>query len=141
VRGYFSKKGTLESMLGTIVWPADNVLTTTDRIAHKRLRSALLPAFTFRALFEQEAVQQHHLGRLIQNLNSIAATGAVVNFTEYLSALIWDIIGDLSFGEPLLKDQKCKSTTPRKALNEYYADRSKADLKSLKPNFVGYHLC
>jgi cytochrome P450 len=102
-------------MLGTIVWPADNVLTTTDRMAHKRLRNALLPAFTSRALLEQEAVQQHHLERLVKHLDSITATGVTVNLTEYLSTLIWDVIGDLSFGEPLLKDQKCESPIPRKA--------------------------
>lgn len=108
VDGYFTKKGTMESILGKIVWQADNVLTTTEKKAHKRLRSSLLPAFTSKALLEQEQVQQYHVGKLVETLNIALSDGAVVNLTTHLSATIWDIIGDLSFGEALVRDQLCQ---------------------------------
>lgn len=108
VQGYFSKSGTMESMLGSVVWSGtDNVLTTTDKMAHKRLRNALLPAFTSKALFEQESIQQKHLHELIAKLRKNVSEQPV-NLTEHLSKLIWDIIGDLSFGEPLFEDQRGK---------------------------------
>jgi len=109
VQGYFSKSGTMESMLGSVVWSGiDNVLTTTDKTAHKRLRNALLPAFTSRALFDQEGIQQKHLQELIERLREISSARPEqpVNLTEHLSKLIWDIIGDLSFGEPLIENKR-----------------------------------
>ena len=109
LQGYFSKSGTLESMLGSVVWSGiDNVLTTTDKTAHKRLRNALLPAFTSKALFEQESIQQKHLQDLIGRLHKISSAqpDQPISLTEHLSKLIWDIIGDLSFGEPLLDDKR-----------------------------------
>ncbi|KAH9223723.1 cytochrome P450 3A19 [Leptodontidium sp. 2 PMI_412] len=106
MQGYFSKSGTMESMHGSVVWSGtDNVLTTTDKTAHKRLRNALLPAFTSEALFEHESIQQKHLHELIAKLRSIASE-ETVNLTEHLSKLIWDIVGDLSFGEPLVENQR-----------------------------------
>ncbi|KAH8593796.1 cytochrome P450 3A19 [Bisporella sp. PMI_857] len=106
IQGYFSKAGTLESMLGKIVWEGNNnVLTTTEKIAHKRLRTALLPAFTSKALFEQESVQQFHFDRLLQDLEKNGA-GNVVNLTDHLSRTLWNIVGDLSFGEPLDNHQR-----------------------------------
>lgn len=108
VDGYFTKKGTMESTLGKIVWQAENVLTTTDKNAHKLLRSSLLPAFTSKALLEQEQVQQYHVKKLIQNLDIALRARAEVNLTTHLSATLWDLIGDLSFGEALVRDQLCQ---------------------------------
>ncbi|KAL0936247.1 benzoate 4-monooxygenase cytochrome P450 [Colletotrichum truncatum] len=105
---FFTKEGTLEAMMGDIIWPATNLLTATITEEHQRLKRALQPAFTEKALKLQEPIQERHTDRLVQNINEAAKGDKVVDLTPLLSKAIWDIISDLSFGEPLLKDQHAK---------------------------------
>ncbi|KAL0769100.1 hypothetical protein CaCOL14_008408 [Colletotrichum acutatum] len=104
--GHFTKQGTIESLLAKLIWAAPNLLTTTDRTAHKRLRTALQPAFTAKALMEQEDIVQHHVNRAVETLGSKLQENKVVSISDHVGKMIWSIVGDLSFGEPLLHDQK-----------------------------------
>ncbi|KAF4778716.1 cytochrome P450 3A19 [Colletotrichum scovillei] len=103
--GHFTKQGTIESLLAKLIWAAPNLLTTTDRTAHKRLRTALQPAFTAKALMEQEDIVQHHVNRAVDSLGSRLREDKIVSISDYVGKMIWSIVGDLSFGEPLLHDQ------------------------------------
>lgn len=102
---FFSKEGTLESMMGEIIWPAENLLTTTIPENHRRLKRALQPAFTERAIKAQESIQQWHTDKLISRLRSLFEEGRPMDLTPHMSKTTWDIVGDLSFGEPLVQDQ------------------------------------
>ncbi|KXH44303.1 cytochrome P450 3A19 [Colletotrichum simmondsii] len=103
--GHFTKQGTIESLLAKLIWAAPNLLTTTDRTAHKRLRTALQPAFTAKALMEQEDIVQHHVNRAVESLGSKLQEGKMMSISDHVGKMIWSIVGDLSFGEPLLHDQ------------------------------------
>nr|A0A484FXR4.2 RecName: Full=Cytochrome P450 monooxygenase btcB; AltName: Full=Betaestacins biosynthesis cluster protein B [Colletotrichum orbiculare MAFF 240422] len=105
---FFTKEGTLEAMMGEIIWPATNLLTATVPEEHQRLKKALQPAFTEKALQLQEPIQQQHTDRLIRSVQEASRQNRVVDLTPHMSQAIWDIISDLSFGEPLLKDQLAK---------------------------------
>ncbi|KAK1852067.1 cytochrome p450 [Colletotrichum chrysophilum] len=108
---FFTKEGTLEAMMGDIIWPATNLLTVTDPQEHQRLRKALQPAFTSSALRSQESIQKAHAYVMISNIRKSAAKRSCIDLTPLMSQAIWDIISDLSFGEPLLKDQLVKFET------------------------------
>ncbi|KAL0933406.1 cytochrome P450 3A19 [Colletotrichum truncatum] len=103
--GHFTKQGTIESLLAKLIWAAPNLLTTTDRTAHKRLRTALQPAFTAKALMEQEDIVQYHVNGAVEALGKALKPGNAVNISDHFARMIWSIVGDLSFGEPLLHDQ------------------------------------
>ncbi|OJD32483.1 short-chain dehydrogenase [Diplodia corticola] len=101
------KADTIESIMGDIVWPAKNLLTTHQPAEHKRLRNALAPAFTASALVEQEAIQQAHVDRMIHRVcHELKSHASPLDLTEHLSRCVWDIVGELSFGESLSVDQK-----------------------------------
>ncbi|GKT48735.1 averantin hydroxylase [Colletotrichum spaethianum] len=102
---FFTKEGTLEAMMGKIIWPATNLLTATVPGDHQRLKKALQSAFTDRALLYQEPIQQNHTDQLVDRIKQACHNEAVIDLTPHLSQTIWNIISDLSFGEPLLKDQ------------------------------------
>ncbi|TID07058.1 Isotrichodermin C-15 hydroxylase [Colletotrichum higginsianum] len=103
--GHFTKQGTIESLLAKLIWAAPNLLTTTDKTAHKRLRTALQPAFTAKALMEQEDIVQHHVNRAVESLGAELTDKTAVSISDHVGKMIWSIVGDLSFGEPLLHDQ------------------------------------
>ncbi|KAK2028334.1 cytochrome P450 3A19 [Colletotrichum zoysiae] len=103
--GYFTKQGTIEALLGILIWAAPNLLTTTERTAHKRLRAALQPAFTAKALMEQEDIVQHHVNKAVDSLGAKLDEQTTVSISDHVGKMIWSIVGDLSFGEPLLHDQ------------------------------------
>ncbi|KAF6823235.1 cytochrome p450 [Colletotrichum plurivorum] len=105
---FFTKEGTLEAMMGEIIWPAPNLLTATKPEEHQRLKRALQPAFTERSLQSQEPIQRQHVERLINNVRRSSEKNVFVDLTPHMSRAIWDIVSDLSFGEPLLKDQLAK---------------------------------
>ncbi|KAK8134624.1 short-chain dehydrogenase [Apiospora sp. TS-2023a] len=104
----FTKKGTIEWLLGVMSWPATNILTAVDPKAHEKLRKAVQPAFTIRELRKQEAIQQNWITAYHTRLDLAASEDAEINITEHISQLVWDMLGDLSFGNPLPKSQLVK---------------------------------
>ena len=64
-------------------------------------------ALTSRAVAEQEAITQHHVRKLLQLLDVLAEdpeTG--VNIGDHVTNVIWNVVSDLSFGEPLSMNEK-----------------------------------
>lgn len=108
---FFGKHGTLEAMMGRVIWPAKNLLTVTRPEEHRQLKRALQPAFTEPALRKQEPIQQQHTDHMCARILKISQSSmtedgkARMDLTPFVTQVIWDIISDLSFGHPLPRDQ------------------------------------
>jgi cytochrome P450 len=102
----FSKEGTFLTLFSDLVLNAPTLITIDDDGLHKQLHKILLQAFTPQALAELESIQQIHLEKVIPNLDDLAMEGKVFDIAFVLESLFWDIIGDWSFGEPLLSGRK-----------------------------------
>jgi len=66
---------------------------------HRRFRRLFAPAFSDRALRNQEPLFQRHVNKLISRLQQ-STTGAV-DLVKMYQLTTFDIMGDLSFGQPL----------------------------------------
>lgn len=67
---------------------------------HARLRKLLAPAFSDQALKGQESLIQSYVDELIEVLRTAAAEGRAVDTVNYMNFTTFDIIGDLSLGQP-----------------------------------------
>ena len=77
-------------------------ILTSEGDAHSRVRRTLLPAFSDKALSEQTEILQHFTGLLIRRLRErVESSGSTsVDLFEWYIWTTFDLIGDLSFGEP-----------------------------------------
>lgn len=77
-------------------------ILTSEGDAHSRVRRTLLPAFSDKALLDQQNILQHFTGQLINKLRErIQTSGSEpVDMFEWYIWTTFDLIGDLSFGEP-----------------------------------------
>ena len=68
---------------------------------HFRLRRAMLPAFSKKALDEQEPLIRVYVDMLIDKLHGVAAKsqGQSTNMVRWYTFTTFDLIGDLAFGE------------------------------------------
>lgn len=85
-----------------------NIINADDE-THSRLRRLLSPAFSERALRDQEYLVQSYVDLLVERLNGeIAASRSTVDINRWYNFTTFDIIGDLAFGEPFgcLRDSK-----------------------------------
>ncbi|KAF4219234.1 hypothetical protein CNMCM6805_006955 [Aspergillus fumigatiaffinis] len=98
----FGRDGTLQDVLLSMILGAANIGSLSNRAEHKKMRKRLQPGFTSKALFEQESLLRMHMDRLLHRL---AQDTGVINLTGYFSRFLWDLIGDLSFGEPLVPEK------------------------------------
>ncbi|KAK1585491.1 cytochrome P450 [Colletotrichum navitas] len=78
---------------------------------HGRMRRVMAPGFTYGAMCRQEPLIRQHVDLFLLRLDELCVRGlgeggAVVNMLEWFTYCTFDIIGDLSFGEPFgcLKD-------------------------------------
>lgn len=73
-----------------------------DDAQHARVRGLLSPAFSERAMREQESLIMKHVDLLIQKLKSQVqgSMGGEVDLVRWYNFTTFDIIGDLSLGEP-----------------------------------------
>ena len=76
-----------------------NIVNAND-IDHTRFRRTLAHAFSDRALREQESLLQGYTSSLISRLSEFATSNKPVNVVKYYNFTTFDIIGDLSFGQP-----------------------------------------
>lgn len=87
----------------------DNILTADDD-GHRRMRRLQNPAFSDKALRQQEPVIERYTSLMIHKLHGEAAGGghASVDIMSWYHFLMFDLIGDLAFGEPFycLRDAK-----------------------------------
>lgn len=98
----FGREGTLQDVLLSMILGAANIGSLSNRAEHKKMRKRLQPGFTSKALFEQESLLRLHMDRLLERL---AQDTGVIDLTQYFSTFLWDLIGDLSFGEPLVREK------------------------------------
>ena len=77
-------------------------ILTSEGDAHSRVRRTLLPAFSEKALSDQHDILQHFTGQLISKLRERLETSGSepVDLFEWYIWTTFDLIGDLSFGEP-----------------------------------------
>lgn len=80
--------------------PGASNLTMANDVDHPRQRRALAHAFSKRALVEQESILRGYVKKFISRMREAAAEGRPVNMVNWFCYTTFDIIGDLSFGEP-----------------------------------------
>lgn len=67
---------------------------------HARLRRAISPAFSERAIREQESFLRLYSHKLVACLRRDAKTGQAVDILRWIHLTTFDIISDLAFGQP-----------------------------------------
>jgi cytochrome P450 len=80
--------------------PGVTTITMADDANHARQRRALSHAFSTKALLEQEHIIKDYIEVFSNCMKDFARKGELVNVTDWLAYTTFDIIGDLSFGEP-----------------------------------------
>ncbi|KAF4772824.1 VerB [Colletotrichum scovillei] len=66
---------------------------------HSRYRRLLSGAFSERGLRQQEKLIMGHVELLIDNLSKFASTGEKLDLTKWYNMVVFDVIGDLAWGE------------------------------------------
>ena len=74
-------------------------IITAPKDDHARIRRAIAPAFSDRALREQESYLQSYISRMLDGIAARAAEGST-DLVAWLNWTTFDITGDLAFGEP-----------------------------------------
>jgi cytochrome P450 len=83
----------------------DSLLSAINPEQHSRMRKALWPGFTQRALRDQEPLLQKYVNLLVQRLreqvleNGGGTKTAGINMTPWFNYTTFDIFGELGFGE------------------------------------------
>ncbi|KAI0148827.1 averantin oxidoreductase [Xylariaceae sp. FL1272] len=80
--------------------PGSTSLTMSDDETHSRQRRVLAHAFSQKALLEQEGIIRGYVDLLIAKLTPMAQSGEPVNMCNWFNFTTFDIIGDMSFGQP-----------------------------------------
>lgn len=80
--------------------PGATNLTMAPDIHHARQRRALAHAFSKQALLEQEPILKGYVDLFVKRLKEMAHKGEHANMVSWFNFCTFDIIGDLSFGEP-----------------------------------------
>lgn len=78
-------------------------IINADAKTHFRYRRAMLPAFSDKALGEQEGLMRVYIDLLMKRLGEIAdqKTGNAADMAKFFNFTTFDLIGDLAFGEAL----------------------------------------
>lgn len=72
-----------------------------DDANHRRMRKLLSPAFSEKALRDQEGLLKRWAALMIQKLNDKTGAGESVDLVKYFNFTTFDIMGDLTFSEGL----------------------------------------
>ncbi|KAH6644308.1 putative cytochrome P450 oxygenase [Boeremia exigua] len=78
-----------------------NQIIAADSGNHFRMRRAMLPAFSERALSQQEPLIRVYLDLLIQRLSEYAESGRPADMVRWYNLTTFDLIADLCFGRSL----------------------------------------
>ncbi|KAJ6134169.1 cytochrome P450 [Penicillium sp. IBT 18751x] len=70
-----------------------------DPQKHAQMRKALQPAFTTKAVLEQESIVQASVDDFLATLSQIGDTVSGLNMTKWFEMLAFDIVGEMAFGE------------------------------------------
>ncbi|KAI6778698.1 Isotrichodermin C-15 hydroxylase-like protein [Emericellopsis cladophorae] len=80
--------------------PGSTTLTMADDENHSRQRRTLSHAFSQKALLEQESIIRGYVDLFVTKLRPFAQTGEPANMCDWFNFTTFDVIGDMSFGEP-----------------------------------------
>ncbi|KAI0400811.1 cytochrome P450 monooxygenase-like protein [Xylaria palmicola] len=90
--------------------PTPRIVGARDPEIHARQRKALSHAFSAKSLRDQEEVVQKYIKAFVQQLSRLGENGKkALNMSETFNWLTFDVIGDLSFGEPFGSVENGKS--------------------------------
>src|SRR5207253_2151840 len=76
----------------------DSILTSSHA-EHAKVRKLLLPAFSDKALREQESIVTTYVDLLFSKLRTHAEQSTLVNLRSWYNWTTFDILGDLTFGD------------------------------------------
>ncbi|KAH6951291.1 cytochrome P450 [Fusarium avenaceum] len=103
---HYTKRGTSEDLILRIVFNAKNILVVDEGEAHKKLRGALQPAFTAKAMRDQQEITHYHVQKAVERLLEAAMSASqTISLTQELNKLVWGNVGNLAFGEPATLQQ------------------------------------
>lgn len=80
--------------------PDDHDMVGANLGDHGRMRRVMSPGFTYSAMCKQEPLIAKHVDLFIQRLREKSKTETMINMLEWFTYCTFDLIGDLSFGEP-----------------------------------------
>jgi cytochrome P450 len=80
---------------------AASLLNTQDSTEHARVRKIFTPAFSNRALIQQEPLLLKYVDQLVGSLKARDEMGAKFNMVRMYNFTTFDIMSDLTFGESL----------------------------------------
>jgi hypothetical protein len=63
-------------------------------------------AFTTNAVLSQQEVHDLHLARMFTEIDDVCSQGGTVDLRDHFSTMLWNLVSDLSFGEPLVASKK-----------------------------------
>lgn len=95
--GYIPKDALFYGMVNNQV----HSLATAPASQHPRLRRIFAPAFGDRALREQEPLIKKYSSLMSDKLHERADTGAATDMVLFYNACTFDVMAELTFGEPL----------------------------------------
>lgn len=78
-----------------------NDILTLDRANHARVRRVFQPAFSDRALKAQESLFLKHADLMVSTVRDASDNGKTVDMVNMYAFTTFDIMGDLTFGQPL----------------------------------------
>lgn len=90
----------LPKSLGTQGGGVQNIINA-DAKTHFRYRRAMLPAFSDKALGEQEGIMKVYIDLLMKRLGEAATKSVPTDMVSWFNYTTFDLIGDLAFGEAL----------------------------------------
>ncbi|KAI1327216.1 cytochrome P450 [Xylariaceae sp. FL0255] len=84
-------------------------ILAADSSNHFRMRRAMLPAFSDKALLQQEPLIRVYVDLLIQKLRDQSETGQPTDMVKWYNLTTFDLIADLAYGTSLQGLEKGKS--------------------------------
>lgn len=73
-------------------------IISADSQDHTRFRRAMLPAFSERAMEQQEPLIRKYVDLLVVKLKKVAEAGQPTDFVKWYTFTTFDLIGDLAYG-------------------------------------------
>ncbi|GME28656.1 PAS domain-containing protein [Neofusicoccum parvum] len=79
------------------------MISIDDMEEHRHQRNIFSPAFSNRALKEQEPILLKHINLFVKRVREkgVSASGRGIDLVQWLNFTTFDIMGDLAFGKPL----------------------------------------
>ncbi|KAL7949231.1 cytochrome P450 [Trichoderma barbatum] len=96
----FAKSGLIGNAATKSYFNPANLLTLPTGKYHQKMRKIVGQAFAPRSLLEQEGFFHTHIDKLASVLADASKQDKVVDLHDLLVYVAWDIVGDLSFGQP-----------------------------------------